>query len=522
MEPLAPSQSTTYDDIKQLSLYIDNVNKSIQNIDIQLNNSNTNILLNNRSIGVINEKENDDDSISLKKTNNPFIRRYQMKKKFSTVISPFDVEQRLNSSNNVSNTICNNNTSFFNKRNLSHNFDDTIFNEVSELILKANQEIKENKALNTESNLPSQRSYKPSKEVSNSPKKKKPIKLLLSNNVLKKSTEDSPIKHERMVKKKSSRNIAIPNISPIQISSNTSQCNTYNHSISKSKKKPISSSVKMNAMTHRSQNSTILNGSFVINSMKKSLYKKYNTNTQQNSVMRNSSKKKNNISNAHKNIISTFNITSKNEHNKAYLTNSHNSKNKNNNLFINHHKNKTSIMNRKPKEKIINFDKSINYKNIPSNQFNDLMNIFQLINNITGLKQINNTTSKQTENGMISEENKIVLIQNKWREYYIRKKMIKDYRIGKNNTLPKITNYDELIMYSKMEYINHLANTDKNFKDLLYMMNKVNELYIKCTKNKKFVTIKNILNNNQSISAQLSSIVKGNLKMKNPKTKYKK
>ena len=72
MEPLAPSQSTTYDDIKQLSLYIDNVNKSIQNIDIQLNNSNTNILHNNRSIGVINEKENDDDSISIKNTNNPF------------------------------------------------------------------------------------------------------------------------------------------------------------------------------------------------------------------------------------------------------------------------------------------------------------------------------------------------------------------------------------------------------------------------------------------------------------------
>ena len=37
----------------------------------------------------------------------------------------------------------------------------------------------------------------------------------------------------------------------------------------------------------------------------------------------------------------------------------------------------------------------------------------------------------------------------------------------------------------KMEYITHLATTDKNFKDLLYMMNKVNELYIKCTKNKK-------------------------------------
>ena len=96
MEPLAPSQSTTYDDIKQLSLYIDNVNKSIQNIDIQLNNSNTNILHNNRSIGVINEKENDDDSISIKNTNNPFIRRYKMKKKFSTVISPFDIEQNMN------------------------------------------------------------------------------------------------------------------------------------------------------------------------------------------------------------------------------------------------------------------------------------------------------------------------------------------------------------------------------------------------------------------------------------------
>ena len=522
MEQLAPSQSTTYDDIKQLSLYIDNVNKSIQNIDIQLNNSNTNILHNNRSIGVINEKENDDDSISIKNTNNPFIRRYKMKKKFSTVISPFDIEQKMNYSNNASNTICNNNTSFFNKRNLSHNFDDTIFNEVSELILKANQEIKENKALNTESNLPSQRSYKPSKAVSSSPKKKKPIKLLLGNNVLKKSTEESPMKPDRMIKKKSSRNIAIPDISPIQISNSTSNCNTYNYSISKSKKKPISSSIKMTSMTHRSQNSTILNGSFVINSMKKSLYKKYNTNTQQNSVLRNSSNKKNNISNVHKNSISTFNYQ-KNEHNKTYLTNNHNSKNKNNNLFINHHKNKTSIVNKKPKEKIINFDKSISYKNIPSNQFNDLMNIFQLINNITGMKKINSTTSKQKENGTISEENKIVLIQNKWREYYIRKKMIKDYRIGKNNTIPKIKNDDELIMYSKMEYITHLATTDKNFKDLLYMMNKVNELYIKCTKNKKFVNIKNILNNNQSISAKLSSIVKGNLKLKqNPKIKYKK
>ena len=68
-----------------------------------------------------------------------------------------------------------------------------------------------------------------------------------------------------------------------------------------------------------------------------------------------------------------------------------------------------------------------------------------------------------------------------------------------------------------------LTQKDKNFKDLLYMMNKVNELYIKCTKNKKFVNIKNILNNNQSISAKLSSIVKGNLKLKqNPKIKYKK
>ena len=285
-----------------------------------------------------------------------------MKKKFSTVISPFDIEQKMNYSNNASNTICNNNTSFFNKRNLSHNFDDTIFNEVSELILKANQEIKENKALNTESNLPSQRSYKPSKAVSSSPKKKKPIKLLLGNNVLKKSTEESPMKPDRMIKKKSSRNIAIPDISPIQISNNTSHCGTYNYSISKSKKKPISSSIKMTSMTHRSQNSTILNGSFVINSMKKSLYKKYNTNTQQNSVLRNSSNKKNNISNVHKNIISTFNYQ-KNEHNKTYLTNNHNSKNKNNNLFINHHKNKTSIVNKKPKEKIINFDKSISYKN---------------------------------------------------------------------------------------------------------------------------------------------------------------
>ena len=91
-----------------------------------------------------------------------------------------------------------------------------------------------------------------------------------------------------------------------------------------------------------------------------------------------------------------------------------------------------------------------------------------------------------------------------------------------NFDIEKIKNENDLILLSKMSIYNNLIKTDKNFKDLIYTFSKLNDIYSKCLKNKKFLEIKNLLsknNNNNKLSELITFDIKNKNINNNKKTK---
>ena len=527
MESGSNSQRSAIDDLRQLSIYIDNVNRSIRNIDIQLNNTNANksTSCHNkliRSFEVINEKEDDCDSFLSKnfKGKNPFIRRYKMKKKFSTVLTPLDISKRFFSNEiTTENSVCSNNAQNSNTNNSSIN----VQKAVSVQEEPENKEVKEvNEASEVnELNSNDVNTNKSNKKINNnsSNKKKKPIKLLFNNhskngnNILKKLN-----KTLTLGKKKSSRNNMFTDVNPINNNSldntlltntNNSLNNTYHTSVSQAKNKP--SSLRVGIRVQKPLNTTFagscVNKNKMSNKTKSSLH---------NSYIGSSNHHPSN-SNKHNILVSSFNLSNKNDIKKMYMT-TYNAKNKQSLLSS-----RAKSNNSNQKDKIINFNKMMGYKAIQNHNLNDLLSIVHLINDLC-LNTNSQKASIKENRGEIEikseEEYKIIYIQKKWRQYYIRKKIIKNYRIGTTNSLPKITKENDLLHFSKLELINSLMSSDKNFKEMIKILNKMNECYLKCIKNKKFLEIKNMIQNKSNSSKdQASNIIKYHIHLKKSQCK---
>ena len=156
---------------------------------------------------------------------------------------------------------------------------------------------------------------------------------------------------------------------------------------------------------------------------------------------------------------------------------------------------KKNITDTKRKEKKINFAQVMNYKGINQTDNKELYEMFMVLNRLT----VPNANIKELNNNEIKETHKIKLIQREWRKHYIRTKMINKY--DKANT-------SNILLLSKMEFFNYLVNNDKNFKELIHTMNKANELYQKCLKNKTFCDMKNVI-----ISNKMFSIVNTHLRI---------
>ena len=92
-----------------------------------------------------------------------------------------------------------------------------------------------------------------------------------------------------------------------------------------------------------------------------------------------------------------------------------------------------------------------------------------------------------------------------------------------NFDIDKIKNINDLILLSKMSIYNNLIKNDKNFKDLIYTFSKINDIYSKCLKNKKFLELKNLLSkNNNNNNNKLSELITFDIKNKNNNNNNKK
>lgn len=530
MESRSNSQKSAIDDLRQLSIYIDNVNRSIRNIDIHLNNANANksTSCHNkliRSFEVINEKEDNCDSFLSKnfKGKNPFIRRYKMKKKFSTVITPLDIPKRLFSSEiTKENSVCSNNAPNSNTNNSSINIQKAISVQ-EEPEDKEEKEVNEVKDSNSIDVIHNNNNNNISNKKNNSSHKKKPIKLLFNNqskngnNILKKLN-----KTLTLGKKKSSRNIMLADVNPINnnnslnntllTNTNNSLNNTYHTSVSQAKNKP--SSLRIGSRAQKPFGTTFI-GSYV-NKNKMSNKTKEKTKSNLHNSYIGSSNYRQSSSNKHNIIVSSFNLSNKNDIKKMYMTT--NTKNKQSLLSS-----RTKSNNSNQKEKIINFNKMIGYKAIQNNNLNDLLSIIHLINDLCLNTNSQKSCIKEKKNEIeikSEEEYKIIYIQKKWRQYYIKKKIIKNYRIGTTNSSPKISKENDLLHFSKLELFNSLMSSDKNFKEMIKILNKMNECYLKCIKNKKFLEIKNIIQNKKNnIKEQASDIINYHLRHKKSQCK---
>lgn len=148
---------------------------------------------------------------------------------------------------------------------------------------------------------------------------------------------------------------------------------------------------------------------------------------------------------------------------------------------------KKNILKPKVQKKKINFNRLVSYKGINQNDINELFEMFRILNKLS----VKNASIIDKKNNKTKIGNKILLIQRKWREHYIKTKMVSQYETVCNS---------DILVLSKMEFYNYLVNKDKNFKELISTMNKANELYQKCLKSKSFCNMKNVIISNKMFS----------------------
>ena len=179
------------------------------------------------------------------------------------------------------------------------------------------------------------------------------------------------------------------------------------------------------------------------------------------------------------------------------------------------------------KQKIVkeNFNKISEFKVTKKENIDNIFSLVEQINSLSNCKYIyhkKNPEKKMIYVNRLNETKNASFIQKKWREYYIKKNIINKFKIEKSkNQMNEI----DLLQLGKLSLFSDLLKNNKYFKEMIIYMNKVTELYKKCLTNKKFNEVKNILlNKNPNDKTIYSKIINSHIKetkMTKPKTTRK-
>jgi len=279
-------------------------------------------------------------------------------------------------------------------------------------------------------------------------------------------------------------------------------------------------------------NNTIINNinSNIINNNQKNINTNNNNDTKNNNINNNENKNNvinNDIKENNKNIDTKKDIIDND--NNSDINNNDNNNDKN--INDNNNKNNNDINNINNNNEVNNNDvdinKSENINNIDNNNIennNNNDNNINKSNNEINDNNINNINNNNDNEIDLEKQNNFALkIQNKFRKIYIKKNITKNFIMPPNFDIEKIKNINDLILLSKMSIYNNLIKNDRNFKDLINTFSKINDIYSKCLKNKKFIELKNLLtkNNNNNNNNKLSELITYDIKNKTNKTKNK-
>ena len=550
------------DDIEQLSQYIHTISKNIENIDNQLNNSKQ---FSKQQCDTINEKENDDDESPINKkqyviqtsTNesdsevpNPFVRRYKTKKKLSLQPPTFEsAPNKTYFSNSMSMTNCHAFQSNTQRKEspsiheeIENIYQDNNNNNISDVEDKQIQNVKafNMKDINVNTNTNTNNGSK-----ANLVKKKKPIKLLLSSS-LRKNQQTNKVFNITHLNNSTISNAAGNTHMNVNMNRNNSK-KKNNLNLSTCDNSMINS-LRSNVLQKKKSSRNIQNAGDVGNNnsmivslrmtsalkKRKQLLNPLENSFNNNWDIKNNTKSENKVSAIYQKTTPTFN--------KVKNINSSNTKTKNttiinknkpqiSSLAINNKQLKQSpafkrvsarikpnVLNqensindkldsaRKPKKQFS--QKNISYKKIIPNQFNDMLRFMKIINDTLNTKR--NVVNKEDIELKKKEEYKVELIQQKWREYYIRK-----YILNTNNNKQQ-----EVNSFCVGYLINELSEKDSNFNEFIVQVNKLYEVYEKCCKGKQFCESKrNIIGKD---GLRMSNVINKHLNSNNKKKITKK
>ena len=518
------------DDIKQLSQYIHNITKNIQNIDNQLNNSRQ---FSKQKCDTINENDDDDSPVTKKfylnqqqpSTNesdseipNPFLRRYKIKKKLSLQAPSLEsAPHKTYFSNSMSMTNCQAFPNITHKKDSSsiHEEIENIYQEIDTRNMSDDGEeeerVQNEKALSKGNNN--------SNSKGSIAKKKKPIKLLLGSSFRKNQNTNKVFNVTQL----NSSSLSIPNANNkkknnLNLSAyNNSNVNSFQSKILQ-KKKSSRNIQNNNDMIPVNNNNSMLNSLRMTGAVKKG---KNQLNILENSFNNNwalkSAKADTKTESFQKTLPSTLkgkNIipvnnnkvkkTPVNLKHKAVVSSSKLNKQVKPSPFVKRASNDSNKLTseKKPKQK----EQQHIYKGISSLQFNDMLHFIKLFNDSRNKSKMINTNKEYVYDKQ--EDVKAVIIQQKWREYFIKKNII-----GNHNK------HENVAMFC-VNYLFEELNENQNFREFVNELNRLNELYAKCVRCKKFMDIKRSICGKES--SKMSAVINLNLQNQRSHRKHKK
>ena len=410
--PSLTSTSSTIDDIKQLSQYINNVSKNILRVDNALNHT-----LAGSTCDVVDEKiEKDHSSFSGHSINNPYIRH----------------SMKPNINKSLTQSIC-------------RGFD----------------------VLSEEDSF--QKLNEPT-EVKNAAKTLAEKKIITSYN-----EKETPFQKEPPLTKPRGKTVKVK--PQTKIIKKTSSRNVNNFKEGNKSVLSASFSYSLNGSKHPS----IYKGSAVVSR------KHFGLNSTFTSAFNASSARGRKSIIADK-IISEFN-TQKLGHKTQRTSTRINSTLKRN---LNAKISSVQIANHPAKVKKENFSKISTLKHVQYSTLNDMFILLSQLNTLSAKTAMKKSEIKYKFPPSKPEDKKgPKLIQTKWREHYLKKKILPAFNythLTKSQHLEK----EEMILFSKMCFFKEVLENE-NFKELVETMNKVNQLYSKCMRNKKFIEMKKII-----------------------------
>ena len=468
------------DDLKELSKYIDGINKNINEIDIEIKKKSTKTFT----------------------SENKKLKENETKEYYEDINSPIFGKKKYNELNSNNENIDNNNNSIIKEKNYSiksSTISPEIIREVKDIIDKTNQDILSKKLLWNSERIKKNDNLRhsfPSFGASDKiPNKKK--KIIIENQL------------------NSNKNFQINKI-PIK---------TYKKKMPRNLKKSIDITNNFSSMNPKMNKTTVNNNNkfdqkyYNIRNLKlKNIYNSINNNSISSTSKR--TRRTNNSFTLNKTM--PFIMRDKN---KIHLKSINNISNTYAGNTISY-KHKNIYRNSISKQKIVkeNFHKISEFKYSKKENIENICSIVEQINNLSNHKYIyqkNNTERKKIYVNRTNETKNASFIQKKWREYYIKKNIIEKFKIDKcKNKM----NDNDFLQLSKLYIFSDLLKNNKYFKEMILNMNKVIELYKKCLSNKKFNDVKNILiNKNPNDKEIYSKIINIHLKeMKKKTTSHKK